>query len=163
MSESKYEPGTVAMIRVKGDDREVIAFRDDDSTVAGWSLGERRRSAVWVDREQVTDVRPLVVLDPEDARCVVTYLRLAAQYAMNKQAQDNAHRIADQIEQQTRPPKPAEPTGLGAVVEDARGDFWVYTGLRNAKDGETRLWFHGSLPADYADIAAVKVLSEGIQ
>ena len=61
------------------------------------------------------------------------------------------------------PPKPPEPTGLGAVVEDARGDFWVYTGLRNAKDGETRLWFHGSLPADYADIAAVKVLSEGIQ
>lgn len=60
-------------------------------------------------------------------------------------------------------PKPAEPQGLGAVVEDARGDFWVYTGLRNAKDGETRLWFRGSLPADYADIAAVKVLSEGIQ
>src|SRR5689334_10172256 len=35
--------------------------------------------------------------------------------------------IADQIEQQTKPPKPKEPTGLGAVVEDSRGVRWVRT------------------------------------
>lgn len=62
------------------------------------------------------------------------------------------------------PPKPAEPTGLGAVVEDEEGVLWTYTGL-----GSISPWVcpssRGSVGGwrNYGEIAAVRVLSEGVQ
>jgi len=72
--------------------------------------------------------------------------------------------IADQIEAQTKPPKPAEPTGLGAVVEDSQGREW----LRRVRDKGRAPWAHydeserGVYTRDYDDINAVRVLSEGV-
>lgn len=78
--------------------------------------------------------------------------------------------MLDHVEQAMRdftPPKPEEPTGLGAVVEDDKGDRWVRVG--GNLDGIPRPWAeHGNI-ADlrdwvrYADIAAVAVLSEGVR
>ena len=61
------------------------------------------------------------------------------------------------------PPKPDEPQGLGAVVEDAEGRRWVRVNetLRavwRPVDASTSNSFR-----NYPDIAAVKVLSEGVQ
>jgi hypothetical protein len=67
--------------------------------------------------------------------------------------------VAKQIEAQTKPPKPAEPTGLGAVVEDAAGQQWV----RITNPNQTPWMRGGSFPRQWRHIDAVKVLSEGVQ
>jgi hypothetical protein len=80
-------------------------------------------------------------------------------------------RVIAQIREQMPKPKPAEPTGLGAVVEDAEGMHWIkidehaacndwtkigapsHDDPEQAKGGSVR-WF-------YDQIDAVRVLSEG--
>lgn len=67
-------------------------------------------------------------------------------------------------------PKPDEPTGLGAVVEDAEGVKWVRLGRPGddptADDWRRAGWTSGDESERvwhfYADIDAVKVLSEGV-
>jgi len=93
------------------------------------------------------ELHPLVVMDPAD----------------------NLHRsgtaewadwIEDQYVEQTKPPKPAEPKGLGAVVEGAGGVLWVRAG-KSYTDPNWRVC-GGSEWIRYADIPAVRVLSEGV-
>ena len=55
-------------------------------------------------------------------------------------------------------PKPAEPTGLGAVVEDSQGERWV----RVAECDQSWRSEHAAALCDYALIDAVRVLSEGV-
>lgn len=66
--------------------------------------------------------------------------------------------IADQIREQTKPPKPPEPTGLGAVVEDVNGEQWTRI-LAQAP----RQWRYLHYQRAYSDIDVAKVLSEGVQ
>ena len=67
-----------------------------------------------------------------------------------------------------RASKPEEPTGLGAVVEDVDGVPWVRTENRaNITGAVWQSAFHVTQPdkaiqREYADIAAVRVLSEGV-
>lgn len=62
-------------------------------------------------------------------------------------------------------PPIAEPQGLGAVVEDASGDKWI---LVYDFHGDTKCWAkHGEVGVvsdwrNYADLTAVRVLSEGV-
>lgn len=57
-------------------------------------------------------------------------------------------------------PKPKEPTGLGAVVEDAEGRRFV---LHNLYDGDAKPWCdEDGVGHDWAQINAVKVLSGGV-
>lgn len=60
------------------------------------------------------------------------------------------------------PPKPDEPTGLGAVVEDAEGRRW----MRGSSTRGLKVWVNDdALDSEwraYRDIAAVRVLSEGV-
>ena len=68
--------------------------------------------------------------------------------------------VADQIREQAKPP---EPQGLGAVVEDADEVRW----LCNRFDPSipwSKPWFSSDLDEwrDFTDIAAVRVLSEGV-
>jgi hypothetical protein len=108
--------------------------------------------------------RPVVVIDPEDRKQVE---RLVENYRTHW---GKAEKVADALQAALRefadpkPPKPKEPTGLGAVVEDEEGTFWV----RDASVGavvQDRYWSpsndDGRLA--YADINAVRVLSEGVQ
>lgn len=59
-------------------------------------------------------------------------------------------------------PKPDEPKGLGAVVEDASGMLWVL-----AEPGERAPWrwlgLEGSGWRDWVDIDAVEVLFPGVE
>lgn len=55
-----------------------------------------------------------------------------------------------------------EPAGLGAVVEDEKGDTWVLVDVTGADVKPTRQWraWWGNRP--WSEIAATRVLSEGV-
>ena len=121
--------------------------------------------APWSNERFPSNLRPLVVIDPEDAEQVE---RLAAIYARQPHGAFLSDLTAE-LQAALRefanptPPKPAEPTGLGAVVEDADGIRWVRRGRTHFVAAE------GSPPAEYntslvwAEIAAVRVLSPGVE
>ncbi len=56
-----------------------------------------------------------------------------------------------------KPPKPVEPLGLGAVIEDDEGDYWVRL--------ETGTWAYQSNAGGgvkWRELHVVRVLSEGV-
>jgi hypothetical protein len=108
--------GVMRRERVEADDvamvNGVTAVRTGDNM--GWFTESGRLSDPIVDR-----ALPLVVIDPEDREQVD---RLVRSYH-----NQNLFSVVDDMQAALRefadpkPPKPAEPTGLGAVVEDADG------------------------------------------
>jgi hypothetical protein len=113
---------------------------------------------------------PVVVIDPEDAEQVG---RLAGiLHDFDAHLADDPHRESAWISltrdalrvfANPTPPKPVEPTGLGAVVEDAEGLLWVRAGTYH--QGRGRDW-HLLGDTDYecwADVNAVRVLSDGYE
>jgi hypothetical protein len=155
-----YEPGTVAVATVKGV-KGVRVVRGEGLFADKWYAN---RPVAGSDTSfydaVVTDVRPLVVLDIEqaygcwaekrDPALIVARLRNTRSVA--------ALAIADQIEEQTRPSKPEEPTGLGAVVEDEDGSVLVRLGDSDhpwqvVEGGSRWHW-------DAIDVA--RVVSEGV-
>lgn len=63
------------------------------------------------------------------------------------------------------PPKPEEPTGLGAVVEDAEGRRYVRHCPGDCEDGNLCIPWHRVVDAmnrTYDEFDAVRVLSEGV-
>ena len=117
-----------------------------------------------------TDLRRLAVIDPED-REQVERLAKAHHFAVGFARWDALHPntrrdLTDAMKTALRagaePPKPEEPTGIGAVVEDARGERWV----RNAAGADGNHWLRVGPPtlwATWFDIDVVRVLSEGVQ
>lgn len=116
-------------------------------------------SNTWTDS---TDARPVVVIDPKDRKAARRLLEVFGRQFTDwtPELDSNVTRLQDALHiiANPTPPKPDEPTGLGAVVEDAEGNDWHRTregrwiavdGLRSRACG----W-------DY--IAAVRVLSEGV-
>lgn len=107
------------------------------------------------------DLRRLVVIDPEDREQVE---RLLNGY-YSEPFEDVWPRSIDKMQAAFRefanpkPPKPEEPTGLGAVVEDADGMTLV-----RCHQG-TRPWqvLNGTSVWHWDAIDAVRVLSEGVQ
>lgn len=101
--------------------------------------------------------RRLVVLDPESAEDV-RRLIAACETASGEKAQAVAstyfHAALRELANPT-PPKPEEPTGLGAVVEDATGIRWVRSCDR---------WLHQihGYGWTWDQVSAVRVLSEGV-
>ncbi|HET7406250.1 MAG TPA: hypothetical protein VFJ21_03825 [Mycobacteriales bacterium] len=117
-----YKPGIVAVATVRGVPNVRVfrteTFFEHDRHV--WASSTLANSAAWHLESDVTDVRPLVVLD----------LDASERAALRKRALESfdfRSSTVAAIEQQTKPPKPAEPTGLGAVVEDD-GRKWVHFG-----------------------------------
>ena len=109
--------------------------------------------------------RPVVVIDPEDREQVERLIR-AQDVSFDGVARENVT-DADLLDMQAAlrefanptPPKPDEPTGLGAVVEDAKGTRWV-----RVRDGFNWRWRNDRLgeQTTYAYVDAVRVLSEGV-
>ena len=169
MSGREWKSGDVALIRTQGGDHEVLGLRDTH----GWAHLKDWRSphgshSIWTSASQVTAVRPLLVIDPEDREQVE---RLISGVRRARVLQDRDTQMADDGFDRAltaalrefanpTPPRPDEPMGLGAVVESARGNLYVRAG-----DG----WLPSTVlgmfrnPIDWNDIAAVKVLSEGVQ
>lgn len=183
MSAREWKPGDVAAIqtRVIADDGGV-AVRVKSHVLTGepvwmWIVngGVPRADGGLVRDESVTDARPLVVIDPEDREQTA---RLADLFCEARWCHTAAG-DSDECDPLTRsamrealaafanptPPKPPEPTGLGAVVEDASGHRWVRAGLGVA--GADATPWQGVYPGPverrhWRDIAAVRVLSEGV-
>ena len=69
-------------------------------------------------------------------------------------------RFIEAVREQTRPPKPPEPTGLGAVVEDEYGHKFI----RVQTDYSSPWIQHGyaTVLYKYEHLHVVRVLSEGV-
>lgn len=159
-----YEPGTIALATVRGvENVRVMAGYGTAEPRLRWVTTDSRLVDVdndgWWFSYQATDVRPLVVLDLAgwDTAELIGDLRGGGRAAIGF--------IADQIEQQTRQPKPVEPTGLGAVVEDSKGVLWVRDTQGHgcawkavAGDRQPKVGYRASA---FVGIDVVRVLSEG--
>lgn len=153
MSGREWQPGDVALVRISGRDRLALRVAwptEDWMSVYDGGLYPR----------DTNEIRPLVVIDPEDREQVE---QLAQRFYDQWSGCDGARDIALQaaLRSLIEPPKPDEPTGLGAVVEDSEGRRWV---LVRSDESPTCNWWHdGGLGSnDYADISVVRVLSEGV-
>jgi hypothetical protein len=105
--------------------------------------------------------RPLVVIDPENREAVERFAAAYRDVSGEADLTDEPWsipglRMQAALRSLIAPPKPEEPTGLGAVVEDARGQVWVRTNLLVpwVSSGETRV--------SWDALSAVKVLSPGV-
>lgn len=159
MTQQEWEPGTVAM--VNGEAKPRVLDNDGD-----WY----RPGIDYIYHHQTVTVRPLLVLDPDDPdqmRELVDnfFVALSGRTYRNhaRDIDDMRAAVVTMLPKPT-PVKPAEPTGLGAVVEDAEGKTWV-RGL--GRDGTGVTWIRADSPlpkgrCPWSQVNAVKVLSEGV-
>lgn len=165
MGAQEWPVGTVAVATVRGvEGVRVVRIRDHHET--SWQVVESLNGWLGHHDSDVTDVRPLVVLDL--GRFTEDWLRLSVVERLRKLAETgNTHglantrliitAIADQIETQTPRPKPAEPTGLGAVVRARDGLLWQRI------DADPP-WFHRDVfDKTWDQIDVAEILSEGVQ
>jgi hypothetical protein len=157
----EWKPGDVAMVTLTTG-QTAPAMRS--GTDRGEWYGPMRDDSpsFLVGDALVASAHPLTVIDAEDREQVerlaerIGHLWTSHNYVVDV-VQAALREFAD-----PKPPKPEEPTGLGAVVEDAEGHRWVLVG-----PGES---FPVWAPADpervatsFRAIDAVRVLSEGVQ
>jgi hypothetical protein len=123
----------------------------------GWAVADGTRGV----SKNYIGVRPLLTLDPEsddDAHRVIR-----AFWAHHNDDCDDVQAMRDALRSLVappEPPKPAEPTGLGAVVEDDKGGLFV----RTADVDCFKPWSYANSFSDhdYANITAVRILSDGV-
>ena len=143
---SEWKPGDVAIIPFSAGEERGMWLGDS------WAVtGGRAQSSNYATR------RPLVVIDPDSDDDLSRLWRLLPDNLVS----------ADQLQAALRefanptPPKPDEPTGDGAVVEDASGYRWVRI-AGNAVGSPP--WRHrGHTARWWEHVTAVRVLSEGVQ
>lgn len=134
-----------------------------------------RRGGVWINLDSegyvidayVEKARPLVVIDPEDREAVERLVEVLVRFEGPGPAT-----FADRIQLALRefaaptPPKPDEPQGLGAVVEDAEGLLWLrWWAEGSAHPSSTRPWQCANgmgSDREWSEVSAVRVLSEGV-
>lgn len=148
----EWKPGDVAMLKL--------------NTRAGkWFRGVRIERCpshsyyVWqvngggISEGAVDEARPVVVIDTRDADQIdALWDALKDGLALRSRAN-----LADALDAFIAPPKPDEPTGLGAVVEDTNGEVWIRAArIAHGWHRPMGTW------CTYSEIAAVKVLSEGV-
>ena len=167
MSTREWKPGDVAIWDIDGQ-TEVIYFRHGgpDWDEPGWQTGDNGEG--YPTPEQL---RPAVVIDPEDVPLDDLLRALDRWHQWSSLAHEQAaiKALFDQIAEQTKPPKPDEPTGLYARVVDDSGAAWVRTAeqssvwRRELRNGDGRRYL---IPQDgcrtWDEITAVRVLSDGV-
>jgi hypothetical protein len=160
----EWKPGDVAMVRwLDGERTPVIVREVHGRTCAVWGVKDGTEGPFSF---ATSDVRPLAVIDPDspaDQRRLLGILRSSGAFR-GVVSQDIAlDCIGDALREfaNPTPPKPDEPTGLGAVVEDAEGLIWIRGGANHQCGGDWHLLGATDYCA-YAEIAAVEVLSDGV-
>lgn len=170
MTEHNWKPGDVAWIKGNGMDTPAIRTA--------------RGSWVWVDKRGSNPVNgvclaasdydekahPLVVIDAEDREQVERFREIASRWADDVPYSDMArpgdldHTTAMQAALREfaapTPPKPDEPLGLGAVVEDSDGMLWVRVNRTRSTPWVAPVTT--TRAEAYDDIDAVRVVSEGV-
>jgi hypothetical protein len=144
-----WKPGDIAMVSYGFEEERMM--RDH----SGWFSASTEIS----DGDHMFDsARPLVVIDPEDREQVDRLTRII--FGPLASAAGDVAGYLREFASPT-PPRPDEPTGLGAVVEDADGDRFV-----RVVSGPSNAYWHCTTNSEgderWPDIAVVKVLSEGV-
>lgn len=112
---SEYAPGTVAVATVRGVEG-VRVMRVDESSPAPWRSSVAVEYCCGHSDSEVTDVRPLVVLDLAESPFGTATRHVLRSSDTPVKDSLIGQWIADQIEAQTKPPRIPEP-GLWGVVE----------------------------------------------
>ena len=152
MTKRDWKPGDVAMVTTRHGEHQ-----GQHTSGGHWFVN--RLGGMFSSGRQVIDVRPLVVIDPEDEdemqRVVdALYAKGSRQFSLHLDWCE----VQAALRSLVAPSKPDEPLGLGAVVEDAEGRRWVRAPRESRCD-----WHCQELgPTKWSVIAAVKVLSEGV-
>ena len=156
----EWKPGDVAMVNdsTGADDWQLgICSGGGETGRARWRIP---RGEVW---SSVTDVRPLVVIDPEDREQVA---RLAWAFWDARPDDDGEADIAymrhalREIASPT-PPEVDEPTAIGSQVETATGIR--YTRFSDSEACSNGDWINqDAVIVQWSDISAVRVLSPGV-
>lgn len=168
-----WKPGDVALVEAGCWANRKVALR----LAEGWA----HTNGVNVDGDGVVSVvRPLVVIDPEDREQVerlILALPDAADWgfasANNYDHPDDLAVVEGIFEPfQTalrefanpKPPKPEEPTGLGAVVEDSDGERWIRTSTpEDDADDLNKPWYRRGVRKNWLIVDAVRIVGEGVQ
>lgn len=128
MSAREWKPGDVILVN---GERGLVQRLSSGSLyveLAEYGKNSGRNLDTIVDR----DIRPLVVLDPEDREQVERLVTLWSE------AFDDVPPVPVEVDfmqaalrefVDPKPPRPEEPTGLGAVVEDEAGEKHVRAGI----------------------------------
>lgn len=165
----EWQPGDVAMVTYRlGECTETNLCAKTDK---GWDC--LAPGVGFLMHGDVYEARPLVVIDPEDAKQVERLAQLVPDCGDPVNHCDPKQCLSlgcwtDRVQQALREfanpksPKPDEPTGLGAVVRDAAGEVWV-----RADGGNHLPWTAGTTDgasrwSGYERLDVVEVLSEGV-
>ncbi|MDR7253747.1 hypothetical protein J2X46_002737 [Nocardioides sp. BE266] len=168
----EWKPGNVALVRgTIGVD--AVAVRSGVPSNMGWAYNgdgpdTKNYGNCWMsDRDGDAVIRPLVVIDPEDREQIERLRDLMVGHDIHEgrpcySTTCHADRLADALHEFANPTplKPDEPTGLGAVVEDEKGDHWVRldaSGVWACSEDEDRTATY------WPKVTAVRILSEGVQ
>lgn len=110
-------------------------------------------------------LHPVAVIDPSNTQHLdrLRYLLIYSGWV----PQRDADALDDILREfaEVKPPRPEEPMGLGAVVEDVDGRKWVRDVEGVETDPKSGEWYSRGCPKTrrYSDITSVRVLSEGVQ
>lgn len=109
-----YPAGTVAVatVRFVNDVRVVYDAKHD-----GWVTTEVIAGGRWHHAAYVTDIRPLVVLDPENTAQMRELVQRAQITTPGTIITPIVEKVRNALRSLAARPRPAEPLGLGAVVE----------------------------------------------
>jgi hypothetical protein len=117
-----------------------------------------------VDLKHVRNLRRLVVIDAEDREQVERLLSSLWGHATTGCDYIPVMQAALREFANPTPPKPDEPTGLGAVVEDRHGLLW--TRVESGEAITRNPWYPAGdpdvQPDEYERIKAVRILSPGV-
>lgn len=150
----EWKPGDVASVVREG---LSLALR----TKRGWTYADGSTSPVRADGY---NFRPLLVLDPDCDDDAHRLIRAFWAHTNDDCDDDQAMRDAlRSLVAPPKPPKPDEPTGLGAVVEDANGQRYTRVGEDGIAPWYAEAPRHAARPYRYySDLAIVRILSEGV-
>jgi hypothetical protein len=162
-----YEPGTVAIATVQGVPNVKVVRVEGSLVNAPWVTTEKLPGCgSWHYESDVTDVRPLVVLDLDDPSLSGNYgARVANLIDHLRDGTAIAKHLADQIEAQTRPPRIPEP-GWGEKVRSRAGDDpktykWLrYTTNPNVQDQWVSEFCS---PRPWSDLIDPVLVREGVE
>jgi hypothetical protein len=165
MSAREWQSGDVAMIDVGCPaNRHRGIFLD-----GGWRYGDDRWSK---DDPAIVTARPLLVIDPEDRDQATRLWQAFAAYRLAHENEEwdgiDAMQAALREFANPKPPKPDEPTGLGAVVEaicgcDEGPHRFIHDPLSPRFEGR-RTWKSACGHHAWSQLRTiVRVLSEGYE
>lgn len=183
MSKRDWEPGDGAILRFKSGELAYGVRREDE-----WAhVGDFGGGSAYDDIGGFEVVCParvsaaddpdrLVIVDPENREQVERLLSAILVHQPRELVTGDRNvwngQFVDALTAALREfasptPKPEEPTGLGAVVEDEKGQRWLrwWTPGHGKHPSQGRPWQcsnGGGSDRAYADITAARVLSEGV-